>query len=114
MISLYENGINGILADEMVHVYIICVHLHVHVECLMMCTYIMYNIHVHVTCKWLEHVYVHVYNGSIELLSKGHFGTSHFVPCREVVLFSEVEMYTLLGRLHVEANVFKIVSLNET
>ncbi len=27
--------------------------------------------------------------------SKGHFGISHFVPCREVVLFSEVEMYCI-------------------
>ncbi len=26
-------------------------------------------------------------------MGPGHFGTSHFVPCREVVLFSELEMY---------------------
>ncbi len=32
---------------------------------------------------------------TVEPLSKGHFGTSHFVPCREVVLFSEVEMYCI-------------------
>ncbi len=29
--------------------------------------------------------------------SKGHFETSHSVPCREAVLFSEVEMYCTLG-----------------
>ncbi len=28
-------------------------------------------------------------------LSKGYFGASHFVPCREVVLFSEVEIYCI-------------------
>ncbi len=28
---------------------------------------------------------------TVEPLSKGHFVTSHFVPCREAVLFSEVE-----------------------
>ncbi len=28
---------------------------------------------------------------TMEPLNKGHFGTSHFVPCREAVLFSEVE-----------------------
>ncbi len=28
---------------------------------------------------------------TVEPLSKVHFGTSHFVPCRETVLFSEVE-----------------------
>ncbi len=43
---------------------------------------------------------------TVEPLSKGHFGTSHFVPSREAVLFSEVEMYcmhayTLLGKLEV-------------
>ncbi len=27
---------------------------------------------------------------TLEPLSKGQFGTSHFVPCREAVLFSEV------------------------
>ncbi len=31
----------------------------------------------------------------MEPLSKGHFWTSHFVPCREAVLFSEVEMYCI-------------------
>ncbi len=25
--------------------------------------------------------------------SKGHFGTSHFVPCREAVLFQRLKMY---------------------
>ncbi len=33
--------------------------------------------------------------GTMEPKSKGHFGTSHFVPCREAVLFSEVEMYCI-------------------
>ena len=28
---------------------------------------------------------------TVEPPSKGHFGANHFVPCREVVLFSEVE-----------------------
>ncbi len=28
---------------------------------------------------------------TVEPLSKGHFGTSHLVPCREVLLFTEVE-----------------------
>ncbi len=41
----------------------------------------------------------------IESPSKGHFGTSYFVPCREAVLFLEVEMYCiayiLLGKLEV-------------
>ncbi len=31
--------------------------------------------------------------------STGHFGTSHFVPCREVVLFSEVELYCIVYTL---------------
>ncbi len=26
-------------------------------------------------------------------MSRGHFGVSYFVPCREAVFFSEVEMY---------------------
>ncbi len=30
-------------------------------------------------------------NYTMEPPSKGHYGTSHFVPCRETVLFSEVE-----------------------
>ncbi len=40
-------------------------------------------------------VEVHVFTCTVEPPSKGHFGTSHFVPCREVVLFSEVEMYCI-------------------
>ncbi len=34
-----------------------------------------------------------MYICTVEPPSKGHFGTSHFVPCMEVVLFSEFEMY---------------------
>ncbi len=30
-------------------------------------------------------------NSTVEPPIKGHLGTSHFVPCREVILFSEVE-----------------------
>ncbi len=34
---------------------------------------------------------IQVYVTTVELLSKGHFGASCFVPCREAVLISEVE-----------------------
>ncbi len=36
----------------------------------------------------------------MEPLSKGHFGTSHFVPCREAVVFSKINLlhiYTFGG-----------------
>ncbi len=34
---------------------------------------------------------IHTMYCTVEPSSKGHFETSHFVPCREVVLFLEVE-----------------------
>ncbi len=37
----------------------------------------------------------YIYACTVGPPSKGHVGTSHFVPCREVVLFSEVEMYCI-------------------
>ena len=35
---------------------------------------------------------------TVEHLNKGHFGTSKFVPCREVVLFSAVQIVLALYR----------------
>ena len=36
-----------------------------------------------------------IIDSTVEPPSKGHFGTSHFVPCREAVLFLEVEMHCI-------------------
>ena len=55
----------------------------------MLDTAIMLNIvtlHVMQNGKTL---FIYMYSGTCEY--KGHFGTNHFVPCREAVLFSEVE-----------------------
>ena len=38
------------------------------------------------------------YHYTVEPLSKGHFGISHFVLCREVVLFSEVKNILMIGK----------------
>ena len=40
-----------------------------------------------------------------EPLNKGHYGANDFVPCREVVLISEVKLYTKVYGVGVEASV---------
>ncbi len=37
---------------------------------------------------------------------KGHFGISHFIPCRESVLFSEVEMYYIYAFGKIGSDLF--------
>ena len=40
--------------------------------------------------------YCYVSYGTVEPPNKGHFGTGNFVLCKEVVLFSEVEIVLAL------------------
>ena len=55
--------------------------------------------HPHLHVIMIMYMYMYIYSTcTVEPPSKGHFGNSHFVPCRDVVLFSEVEInciYTL-------------------
>ena len=53
------------------------------------CTHYVHTIYIHSTHGNMS--VIHTMYCTVEPSSKGHFETSHFVPCREVVLFLEVE-----------------------